>query len=776
MMSKHLFFKAMREDLRHKIWMIVLSFLANLLALPVFLLMYMDDTTFWGTTAACRDMIDTVFCKMLGGAGGIVAVVGALITGLYGFRFVFHKNMVDTWHSMPIRRNMLFAVCWLDGIAVWLVPFLCNLALTAVITAATLAAHARTDMLPEMLFTAARSVLLLIVAFLLVYHLVLAVVMVSGNILNVLVSAAIAGFGVIALYGLRLALYSVHLDTFYFGRINPEPAIYASPLFSALRLIVDCFSGLSLKELGIPLGINAFVAAALGAAAFLLYRRRPSELAEQGIRSRALGAVLRTVAGLTAGLGGWLLFYLIMDSAGWGVFGAVLGTVLSFGAMDVVLRMEFRAFFAHKLHLAAVAAVCLAVCGCFYGDLMGYDTYLPDREDIAEIAVFQTGFTNVGYMGTYGSVMDDRLDHIHFQDADAAYSFLERVTKREKGTAQNGVGSDAVYGENVIIFTTKVALKNGKVYYRNYSVAGSDYDVIGPILTDETYLEKNYFIDGEDAADRYDILNIARGGGRMAEAVVPSDLSPEELRGIVDAYNADIREDPDILFQGGGRLLVQLDLESSEGIVYDPDVKELQPFRVRMEVYDSMEHTIHALADAGLAEYTQEVDPARIDGITLDTGLTYEDVMKWESVEELVEEVRVWYGLPSEKPLDDTAVYGDGYYGEDAYYEDSYYGEDAYYEDSYYGEDGSYKSTGQNLGEAVRLNITDPQEIRELAAYFNYDSYNGPVLFQPGLCGIRASLDGGAQIRTYWIRRGDLPEKYIEKFRQYFIALKQQDI
>ena len=776
MMSKHLFFKAMREDLRHKIWMIVLSFLANLLALPVFFLMYMDDTTFWGTTAACRDMIDTVFCGMLGGAGGIVAVVGALITGLYGFRFVFHKNMVDTWHSMPIRRNMLFAVCWLDGIAVWLVPFLCNLALTAVIAAATLVAHARTDMLPELLSTAARSVLLLIVAFLLVYHLVLAVVMVSGNILNVLVGAAIAGFGVIALYGLRLALYSVHMDTFYFGRINPGPAIYASPLFSALKLLVDCFSGLSLKELGIPLGINAFVAAALGAAAFLLYRRRPSELAEQGIRSRALGAVLRTVAGLAAGLGGWLLFYLIMDSAGWGVFGAVLGTVLSFGAMDVVLRMEFRAFFAHRLHMAAVAAVCLAVCGCFYGDLMGYDTYLPDREDIAEIAVFQTGFTNVSYLGTYERIMDDRLDHIHFQDADAAYSFLERVTKREKGRAQNGVVQDAVYGEAVRIFTTKVALKNGKVYYRNYSVAGSDYDVIGPILMDETYLEKNYLIDGEDAAERYDLLNIVRGEGRMAEAVVPSDLSTEELRGIIDAYNADIREDPDILFQGGEKLLVRLDLESSEGIVYDPDGEELQPYRVQMEVYDSMEHTIHALADAGLAEYTQEVDPARIDGITLDTGLTYEDVMKWESVEELVEEVRAWYGLTSEKPLDDTAVYGDGYYGEDAYYEDSYYGEDAYYEDSYYGEDGSYKSTGQNFGEAVRLNITDPEEIRELAAYFNYDSYNGPVLFQTGLCRIQASLDGGAQTQTYWIGQGELPEKYIEKFRQYFIALKQQDI
>ena len=42
MTSNRLFFNAMRDDLRHKSWMIALSFLANMLALPVMCLVNWD--------------------------------------------------------------------------------------------------------------------------------------------------------------------------------------------------------------------------------------------------------------------------------------------------------------------------------------------------------------------------------------------------------------------------------------------------------------------------------------------------------------------------------------------------------------------------------------------------------------------------------------------------------------------------------------------------------------------------------------------------------------
>ena len=35
MTSKHCFFRMMKEDFRHKIWMLVLSVLGNMMAVPV---------------------------------------------------------------------------------------------------------------------------------------------------------------------------------------------------------------------------------------------------------------------------------------------------------------------------------------------------------------------------------------------------------------------------------------------------------------------------------------------------------------------------------------------------------------------------------------------------------------------------------------------------------------------------------------------------------------------------------------------------------------------
>ncbi len=43
MTSKHCFFRMMKEDFRHKIWMLVLSVLGNMMAVPVTYLISVDN-------------------------------------------------------------------------------------------------------------------------------------------------------------------------------------------------------------------------------------------------------------------------------------------------------------------------------------------------------------------------------------------------------------------------------------------------------------------------------------------------------------------------------------------------------------------------------------------------------------------------------------------------------------------------------------------------------------------------------------------------------------
>lgn len=136
MTSKHCFFRMMKEDFRHKIWMLVLSVLGNMMAVPVTYLISVDNGSNVVTVRNLTSQIGRLgnfFVDTLMITGGIVAIAGALIVGLAGFRYVFHRNMVDTYHSIPVRRRTLFLVNWLNGFLIWFGPFLAALVVTVLL-------------------------------------------------------------------------------------------------------------------------------------------------------------------------------------------------------------------------------------------------------------------------------------------------------------------------------------------------------------------------------------------------------------------------------------------------------------------------------------------------------------------------------------------------------------------------------------------------------------------------------------------------------------------
>ena len=132
MTSRRCFFKFMKEDLRHKVWMIVLSFLGSLLTGPVLYLIlrgnFMDERVLrqegsWFAFRSAAERIFVFFGPGLCIGGGLVALVGAVIVGLFGIRYLFHKNMADIYHSIPMKRRALFLAGYLNGLLIWFVPF-----------------------------------------------------------------------------------------------------------------------------------------------------------------------------------------------------------------------------------------------------------------------------------------------------------------------------------------------------------------------------------------------------------------------------------------------------------------------------------------------------------------------------------------------------------------------------------------------------------------------------------------------------------------------------
>lgn len=736
MMSKRLFYRAMREDARHKIWMIVFFSLISFLAIPMaWLLVRSNMEVDWQqahssvreTEEAVREVLYFFFAYLMP-MGGIIAVLAGLVAGLSAFGYVFHKDKVDTFHSLPIKRGKLYGVCYCNGIVMWFFPFLVCVLLTLLFAGGFVARLGGISAVIQMFAMTGLSLLVTLTIFFLVYHLVIVAVMVSGNVLNTLVNILFLGIGPACVYAIWRGFFEFYMWTFYYYKkdVWGTVMIYLSPLLSSFQLMfsMDAVER-SMWSLAWMIAVNVGAAAALGICGRILYLKRDSELAEQGVRFNAFTAVLRTVCGVGAGMGGWAVFTLITDNIGgivgaaWKSFGAILISVFLFGLLDVIFHMEFGAFFAHKRHMAGTVLVTLLICFAFYRDWFGYDTYLPKKEEIAQLAVMDSQFTN--RYCNYSRMTMDALEQMEIQDVEAIYGYLESAVTGEEDFNGSYLGHETI--------ETKVTLKNGGSYYRKYSRVPSNRDILWPLFTNEEYLKYAYLI-GEEEMEGLKDFAMYREGERLS-------LSNEALAvQIARAYNQDVLEHKEEVLAGEGQLLVRIWLERKEDPVKNPGNIDYS-----LEIYSYMEHVAEVLKGAGYGEWVSAREAASISDIRL--GLSVE-LKGTETEEEIIALAMRVYGVSAAQETD----------GQDKMIME---------EMSTEGIGGDRLVVPLEDEISSLLCITDRAEIEELLPCLNYTNSESNSSLKKQY--VRVLVDGvDGKVWECYIQKGVLPMKYIRRF------------
>ncbi|MCM1192106.1 MAG: hypothetical protein NC548_54580 [Lachnospiraceae bacterium] len=753
MTSKHCFFRMMREDFRHKLWMLALSVLGNMLAFPVVYLLAQDRYGVSVQSLTYRaSNIGEFFGYGVMISGGIVAVAGALIVGLSGFRYVFHRNMTDTYHSIPVKRRTLFGVSWLNGFLIWFLPCMASMGITLLLglgqlrtlkrTVADMALNEKERLLVSYWPTGAGlaihallSMLVLTLVFLLVYHLVILAVMLCGNILNTLVTMGTIGIGVYVIYALFISFCQVYFDTFLYTG-SRERVGYASPLVSAVILLWR--RGL-LSMYGETAAfaesciLNLVMALALGALAFLAYLKRPSELAEQGLGLKPLRFVMQVPVTLAAVLAGWLLFYELGNGLAWGVFGGLLAGIVTFGVMDIVFRMEFRAFFAHRVLMGVTVAAGIFTGLLFYYDWPGYDRYLPEEEKIAEISLY--GYKCSNWSGANYDIEDDahRLNRVHIRDSAGAYEFLQSVAGRASEKADDmSVLYDRECTEEIFV---RVTLNSGRAYYRRYQVSSLDSDPACALLTTPEYLDVNFRLEDESC---YDVITLCRERFNR-ELRGDTDEGRRLIAAVCEAYNRDLEEHPEAFIRGEGRLFCAISL----------DKEETRDRRRYLEVFEGMEHTREALRQQGFGWLADPVSEEAVREIRLELNYSV------GYTGDLVEAARELYGVAPGEDSGETSIEKAGETAQDMPVAAETYSASTYeamYEDMY------------------ALCITDKAEIRELLELISYEygkyyTYGGA--FRPGYADVVTIVlteEEESEMLSVFIPLGALPEKYILRF------------
>lgn len=538
MTSRSSFFKLLKEDLRQRLWTIVLAAIVFILPVPIYIAMEISGSRGFGT-----DWMDN-FARNLAEPMGtqsiwlvLVTIVGALICAVSGFGYLFSKKKVDFFHSLPVKRETLFAVRYINGILIYLVPYLAMILVSILIMVFT--GTLRVTVFPVIF----GGLLVHLVGYLAVYTTFILCVTFVGNIV---VFFAVSGwtFGITAI---TLLVYNWFEEQF-FQTYSYLGESFAERLHSLRFLSPGYFyiyTAAGYDETGLVLLQELAFVAVLVVITLLVYRVRPSDGAGKAISFPILKPVIRISVEFLAGALVGMLFHEAADRSygvpGWMVFGVILGVVLSHMLIQSIFHFDIRKCFAAKGSMGIVAVATIAFVLVMRFDLFGYDTYLPGEKKIESVGMEVNGLDR--YRNSYkytGNEMTwaDELSEMELTEMNKVYPYLESLVKdnesywelRENGTSADFTRVNVAY-----------RLKNGKTVYREYRVEKIREDLFAPVFESKEYKETHYsdiytvperFLESVTANHAMNVLNMSLNDGERDEfmAILRRELSAQTLK------------------------------------------------------------------------------------------------------------------------------------------------------------------------------------------------------------------------------------------------------
>ena len=493
MTSRSLFFKYMKENTKQRIWNLALVLLLCFFAFPV-------TTALWSSTAFrpenlnsslpadlartqaqrdfTRDMLRMY--SMKGGALAFMLTIAAVVLAASGFAYLHSKKKTDFYHSLPIRREMLYAVTCLNGFLYMAVAYLGFLTIAAVMI--------RVKGVPfdwGSLYLASVEHLCF---FALVYMTAILSMLLTGNLV-----VGLLGTGVLFSWGPVIcmtisAYFSEYFTTFY----GDDSFLLAlSERTSPVAWYVKACMSSQPGRMALWAMLAAAVLFLLG---MLLYRRRPSEAAGHAMAFPITEPIIRFLIAVPSSLLLGAMFHSMMYEDGWTVFGLVCGLLLVSCIIEIIYHFDFKSLFAHKRQLLVSAVFVGVVFAIFRFDLFGYDRYLPATEKLASGGIYSDlldpdatsqyhstveyteGWYGVTFDAMPSSTLADEMQISDDQELEllhtiAAQGVHDAAQARDRFLRGHGRSYDLEEGDEAFHNVTIAwHLRNGRTVYRSYRV------------------------------------------------------------------------------------------------------------------------------------------------------------------------------------------------------------------------------------------------------------------------------------------------------------------
>lgn len=525
MTSKNSIYKMTIEHLRHSGWMIALSFIGNLIAGPIVLLFTFSNNDY-SYYEQRHGLEKVMFLKAEDTSGYLsvlcgsiflaVAMIGALIVALGIFYYLFQSSKIDLYHSLPLTRNELFYSGYLAGFLIWLVPFIISSVVTLPLAFICAGGIAHINMI---LVAYLEMLVFPLIGFMIIYHLCLLGVMLSGNMANAIVAILVFGLTPVVFYGLFTVHFGQYFDTFYQLTIHDFDTCAFSPIATPIVIKTFQLDGTENEQMAFQIIVGLIIAALNFFVAKALYKTRKSELAGRGMENKAASFLIRFIASFAAGSFGVLLLFMIGISRNrvvWSLFFCLFFSCFTFAVISAIQKKTVKGLFAHKIQMIvsmALAAGFILVC---HFDVFGYDTYLIEKENIESVELRINALSNYYYYGA-------NQEFYECTDTDVAYELLQ-------------AGVEASSYSNATSVEVKVNPKFGLSYYRRYRIPVNKVESLRPIIEDEGYFDFLYARYEERSSD-FEHISISDMNHNYFNAE-----NPAQARAVWQAYLTDLKE------------------------------------------------------------------------------------------------------------------------------------------------------------------------------------------------------------------------------------------
>lgn len=552
MTSKNFSFKSLvRHNMTSRMWAIALSILGCMagLLLPIFAIqqnyqVQLKFTTEPDYARTAADVLkntqnniaqvisfDSPFIKL-------VLIVLATLCGVAMFRYLHDRRQVDFYHALPISRGKLFAVNYISGVLLVLPFYLIVLVIGLIFVSAMGLGGQITGAL------LVQSILGNIAYFLLNYTVAVLCTVLTGNTIITVLLGIWAQLGIPVLMVMVQCYQAMFYKTFSSAvPLMQTLVLYGSPMCNYLAteqytrtMTVPLFNSTAMDTAGgmAILIYPVVLTIVLGVLSYFLFVRRKSENTGMAVSFRRVKAPIKWFMSIFSGLGFGLIFTVIFTGTSGGMwFGLVFGVVLCHMIVEIIYDFDFKALLHHWKQMIVLAILAVVVVAGIKNDVFGYDSYIPDVDNIASAAI-ESPYYNIDWNYNDQDIYKDQLT-----DAES----IEKIHQlAELSVANNGKPEE---GDSTHTYTIHYTLKNGDHVSRCYTEVPTNVvqDMMVDLVTSEQYLKQYSTLQtlqitetNEEGVTRLEVRNSAAPEGTLPQATL---ISRNEIQEVIDQLRAD---------------------------------------------------------------------------------------------------------------------------------------------------------------------------------------------------------------------------------------------